>query len=91
MGLELARRLVAVTSEREHNKRAFASGMRVLCTLGLAEYRRRRPGRGSQGASNGQSSLRDGGDAYEKFVLSMVLARQGGSTARSYITRPCAG
>jgi eukaryotic-like serine/threonine-protein kinase len=74
--LELACRLVDVTSEREHNKRSFASGMRVLFTLGLAEYRVGNLD-AARKALERSIELRGGGDAYEGFVLSMVLARQG--------------
>jgi serine/threonine protein kinase/tetratricopeptide (TPR) repeat protein len=74
--LELARRLVALTSEREHNRRSFAGGIRPLFTLGLAEYRVGHWG-AARKALERSKELRDGGDAYEGFVLSMVLARQG--------------
>jgi serine/threonine protein kinase len=74
--LLLARRLVALTSERESNRRSLASGMRTLFTLGLAEYRMGNLD-GARKALERSIDLREGGDAYEWFVLAMVLARQG--------------
>ena len=74
--LEQARRLVALTSEREHNRRSFSSGIRPLVTLGLAEYRMGNLD-AARTALERSAELRDGGDAYEWFVLAMVAARRG--------------
>jgi serine/threonine protein kinase len=74
--LQSARRLVALTSEREHNRRSFAGGIRPLFTLGLAEYRVGNLD-AARGALERSVELREGGDAYEGFVLAMVVARQG--------------
>ncbi|WP_165228534.1 serine/threonine-protein kinase [Aquisphaera insulae] len=76
LALELARRLVAATSEARDNRAHLSRGRRPVFTLGLAEYRagdltaaRRDLERSMQ--------LRDGGDAHEWFVMAMVLAKQG--------------
>jgi tetratricopeptide (TPR) repeat protein len=74
--LQLARRLVALTSEREHNRRSYSFGIRPLFTLGLAEYRMGNLD-AARKALERSIELREGGDAYEWFVLAMVLARQG--------------
>jgi serine/threonine protein kinase len=77
--LLLARQLVALTSEREHNRRSYSFGIRPLFTLGLAEYRMGNLD-AARRALDRSIELREGGDAYEWFVLAMVLARQGDVT-----------
>jgi serine/threonine protein kinase len=74
--LDCARRLVALTSDRKHNRRSFAGGLRPLFTLGLAEYRVGNLDAARE-ALDRSIELREGGDAYEWFVSAMVLARQG--------------
>ena len=73
--IELAGRLVALTSD-EQNRSSFSGGIRPLFTLGLAEYRIGN-WTAAKKALERSMELRDGGDAYEWFVLSMVLAQQG--------------
>jgi len=74
--LVLARRLVSLTSERERNRLHISSGMRPFFILGLAEYRvGDYPA--ARTALERSMELREGGDAYEWFVMAMVLARQG--------------
>ena len=89
--LVLARRLVSLASERERNRLHISSGMRPFFILGLAEYRvgdypaARR-------ALERSIELREGGDAYEWFVMAMVLARQGEiDRAPSSIPTQCVG
>jgi tetratricopeptide (TPR) repeat protein len=74
--LVLARRLVSLTSERESNRLHLTAGLRSFFTLGLAEYRVANYGEARR-ALERSMELRDGGDAYEWFVMAMVLARQG--------------
>jgi serine/threonine protein kinase len=73
--LECARRLVAMTSEQD-NRRSYSFGRRPLFTLGLAEYRMGNLD-AARKALERSMELREGGDAYEWFVLSMVMARHG--------------
>src|SRR5208282_6437976 len=62
--LVLARRLVSLTSEREHNRLHISSGMRPFFSLGLAEYRvGDYPA--ARGALERSMELREGGDAYD--------------------------
>ncbi len=82
--LEHARRLVSVTSEQE-NRRSYSFGRRPSFTLGLAEYRMGNLD-AARKALERSIELREGGDAYESFVLAMVVARQGdGERARQLL------
>ncbi len=74
--LEHARRLVALTSEQQDNRRSYSFGRRPVFTLGLAEYRMGNLD-AARKALERSIELREGGDAYEWFVLAMVVARRG--------------
>jgi Tfp pilus assembly protein PilF len=74
--LALAHRLVSLTSEREQNRLHLSGGMRPFFILGLAEYRVGDYS-AARKALERSMELREGGDAYEWFVMAMVLARQG--------------
>ncbi len=74
--LEHARRLVALGSERRDNRQSYSFGRRPLFTLGLAEYRMGNL-EAAREALERSMSLRGGGDAYEWFVMAMVVAHQG--------------
>ncbi|WP_210405627.1 serine/threonine-protein kinase [Paludisphaera borealis] len=76
VALQAARRLVEVTSEKVHNRKTQAGGIRPFMTLALAEYRNGNL-ETARDAAEHSMKIRDGGDAYEWFVLSMILARQG--------------
>jgi serine/threonine protein kinase len=73
--LEHARRLVALSSDKE-NRRFYSFGRRPLFTLGLADYRMGNLD-AARKALERSIELREGGDAYEWFVLAMVVGRQG--------------
>lgn len=74
--VRLAKRLVELASPLDYDRTRFSGGIRPLFTLGLAQYR----------SGDNQAALRtleqscakrDGGDAYEWFILAMVHARLG--------------
>ncbi len=73
--LERARKLVALTSDKD-NRRSYSFGRRPLFTLGLAEYRMGNLDSACR-ALERSIELREGGDAYEWFLLAIVIARQG--------------
>ena len=75
LALLLARRVVSLASDRDGNRLHLAAGLRSYFILGLAEYRVRDYD-AARKALERSIKLRDGGDAYEWFVMAMVLARQ---------------
>ena len=78
VALRAARRLVEVTSKSEklHNRKTQAGGIRPYMTLALAEYRSGDLDE-ARAAVERSMEIRDGGDAYEWFTLAMIRARQG--------------
>jgi tetratricopeptide (TPR) repeat protein len=78
VALRAARRLVEVTSKSEklHNRKTQAGGIRPYMTLALAEYRNGDLDE-ARAAVERSMEIRDGGDAYEWFTLAMIRARQG--------------
>jgi serine/threonine protein kinase len=73
--LRLAKRLVAIATPQD-DRAHFSGGVRPLFTLGLAQYR---IGDWTAARRSLEDSCRrrNGGDAYEWFILAMVHARMG--------------
>jgi hypothetical protein len=86
LALELAHSLNTRLNLDDGNRREFASGLRALFTLGLAEYRAGNL-QADEAAVLRSMALRQGGDAYEMFLRAMILARKRGPASRKWFAQ----
>jgi tetratricopeptide (TPR) repeat protein len=75
-GVALSRRLVELATPLGMDRPRFSGGVRPLFTLGLALYRAGDLA-GARQAVERSMRLREGGEAYEWFVMAMIEAREG--------------